>query len=280
MSTEWVLHSSGCDYITLTAKPGRHMSRLGEIAKAHRHLMERDGFHVKPIKALGYTGEKYGNWFYGVRDDGAMLRVSGDDANTVVDALEDLVVNCSRIDVQITVKSVPSNALWAVWAASEAESRRKSEVGCNWASLSLLNRFGRGDTLTVGSRTSEKYGRLYDKDRESLDPSYGGCWRYEVEYKGEHAKSALQRLRTSPSLAQAAGMLAMQQWRAWCVPIPDVGLAETAPLFIEKTKTDVERKKDWLMSQVLPSLAWLVDNGYESVVDILFKHAYNTGGER
>lgn len=277
---EWVLHGGGVDYITLTGRPGRPAQALGELAKAHRGMMERDGFHVKPCNALGYKGERYGNWFFGERQDGVMLRVSGADSMGVVGALSGVSLNCSRIDCHATLKCIPGDRLWAVRAASLAQSQRAAAPGCNWAGLKLLETFGRGDTLTVGSRTSEKYGRLYDKEMESLDPSYEGCWRYEVEYKGDHARAAFERLRVAPSIPRAAAELAAQQWRAWCVPFPDVAIVSAEPLYIPREKPDVEKKGEWLMEQVLPTLAWLVDNGYEHVVDKLFKHAYTLGGER
>lgn len=278
-SNNWVLHAGGVDYITLTARPGRPAQRLGELAKAQRGMMEREGFHVKPCNALGYKGERYGSWFFGQRDDGVMLRVSGADGMVVIGALSGVGVSCSRLDVHATVKAIPRNDMWAVWCASEAQRLRAATVGCNWAGLKLLETFGRGDTLMVGSRTSEKYGRLYDKERESLDPSYEACWRYEVEYKGDHARAAFERLRAAPSVPRAAAELAAQQWRAWCVPFPVVDLVSAEPLYIPREKPDAERKAAWLMEQVLPTLAWLVDNGYENVVDKLFKHAYTTGSE-
>lgn len=55
----------------------------------------------------------------------------------------------------------------------------------------------RGDTLYVGSRKSDMLGRLYDKERESQDPAYKGCWRWEVQYRRAYALSAMRSLGCS-----------------------------------------------------------------------------------
>lgn len=61
--------------------------------------------------------------------------------------------------------------------------------------MTLILGQDRGDTLYVGSKKSDVLGRLYDKARESKEPAYAGCWRWEIQY------------RNAPALQAARGLL-------------------------------------------------------------------------
>lgn len=60
--------------------------------------------------------------------------------------------------------------------------------------MTLIQSQDRGDTLYVGSRKSDVLGRLYDKGRESREPAYAGCWRWEVQYRRAYALQAARGL--------------------------------------------------------------------------------------
>lgn len=108
-----------------------------------------------------------------------------------------------------------------------------------------------GETLYVGSRTSEKYLRVYDKAAQT---ETAGDWtRIELECKGETARGV-------------AGHLQQEGWaripdiiRAFCDFPQDPGwtMAMSTPsptLSIPKAERQSDTKS-WLMTSVLPSLA-------------------------
>ena len=68
---------------------------------------------------------------------------------------------------------------------------------------SLLQTSEHSDTLYIGSRSSDAYGRLYDKGAESKAEAYAGCWRYEVEYKRKPALAKARALWSSPDTEAA-----------------------------------------------------------------------------
>lgn len=277
--TDWVLVGAGCDYVTATAKTAEAIGQLKRRFDVQAWHLQQQGFHVKPSRPMGYDGWQVGPWFGGARQDGFMLRVSGQDAHDLAAWLLGRDVHVTRLDLQATFKAIPARPGWAAWCGEETARRRAAGVQCNWAAVRHLNAFGKGDTLTVGSRTSDKYGRLYDKEAESMDASYEGCWRYELEYKGCYAPAALaQVFNSSDPTAEALGLV-LSQWRAWCVPVPVVAIAGTQALVVDRQETDVERRLNWLRRQVVPTLRELDALGYREELDKIVAGAYNCGTE-
>lgn len=134
---------------------------------------------------------------------------------------------------------------------------------------------GDGDTLFFGSRESGRHGRLYDKEMESLDPAYANCWRYEVEYKGDVSPVVYAHLSGAQSLTEAAFQILVGQFAEWNAPLPLRSLPPGLVLRVPSEETTLERQERWLLAQVLPTLARLVDEGHRDVVDRLFRQAYN-----
>ena len=68
--------------------------------------------------------------------------------------------------------------------------------------MTLILGQDRGDTLYVGSRKSDVLGRLYDKGRESKEPEYAGCWRWELQYRRAPAMLAMRGLLAAANPAE------------------------------------------------------------------------------
>lgn len=262
------------DYVTLTARPGVGAELLGRIYNSHRQMLVPDGFHVKPLRLMGYEAEKCGPLTYGWRHDGFILRVSGPRANDIVGAIDTKIVNCTRIDVQLTFK-VYTNKDAHIKAVFEATKQLNStRTGGRPAKIKLIDGNGDGDTMMIGSRQSARYGRIYDKAAESLDPNYSNCIRYEVEYKDELANACLLRIQTASNGAQALREVVSSQFAAWGVPVPIEATSSDALAWVPREESDAERSERWLFAQVLPTLVRLIDSGNQHIVDRLFKHVY------
>lgn len=111
---------------------------------------------------------------------------------------------------------------------------------------------GDGDTLYVGSRTSTKYLRVYDKARQTDTP---GQWvRVEIELKGDAAQNAANALQGN-SLAIVA-MTAITDFvnfpenAAWME-----AMNSAVPGIIEPTRRKLTDTRSWLLGTVAPSLA-------------------------
>lgn len=266
-SANWEVQGAGIDYITLTGSSPKGMKVLKDYADAQFLHLERLGFHVKPSAPMGYQGWQVGPVFGGARQDGYMLRVSGQDAQQAYQACFCDYVHCTRLDLQLTLRSLPGLPGWAKWSAYGIDSLRSQAKPCNWARPHFHDNFGHGDTLNIGARQSDKYGRLYDKEMESLDPNYERCWRYEVEYKGDYAVSYARRLATSSNISQDSAAIVLGQWQAWCVPTPKVSITVATPLAIDTIETDLDRKLAWLHKQVAPTVRKLAEAGRHEDID-------------
>lgn len=273
---KWIFHSSGIDWLTLTFSKETAQNGLEEIIFKHMEQKERDGDEFKPGSALGYDGFRAGSIFYGVRADGCMLRVSGITASELFGAIGGYNVRCTRIDIQSTYKCIPGMPMWAAWQASLVEGLRAEKKPCNWPKLTHINGFGQGDTVTVGSRSSDKYGRIYDKEMESLDPDYQGCWRYEVEYKGDYAQACFEALSKGGSLPRNCESLVSSQFALWCLPVPMVAPDDVSALVLPRETTDAARRLAWLRKQVMPTIKKLLAQGYDKEIDEWLKDCYDT----
>jgi hypothetical protein len=265
----------GVDYVTLTAKTPASIGKLKMYGDAQVALLEREGFHVKPSRPMGYDGWQVGPVFLGARFDGFMLRVSGQMAHEAA-RLWDEDIHCTRLDVQATLKHFPAWSPWGKISLGVAEAYQKANPRRGgYPHGRLEDGRGKGDTVKVGSRTSDRYGRLYDKEKESLDPVYDGCWRYEVEYKGDYALLACRTLRASQFSAREAGRMALAEYKAWGYPIPETELQMCEPLAVDSPKSDVERRKAWLRRQVGPTILSLLAQGEVAFVDSWVASLYN-----
>jgi len=277
MSANWLVQGAGVDYVTMTANTPATILWLKRYADAQFAMLEADGFHVKPSKPMGYDGWQCGPVFGGARVDGYMLRVSGQAANEAFGLWHE-DIHITRLDVQATLKSIPGQPEWGKWSIAMAEANQSARPRRGgYPHARLEDGRGKGDTVKVGSRTSDRYGRLYDKEMESLSPEYEGCWRYEIEYKGDYAVMAARHLRAASSLTSAAGALALAEYRNWQFDVPGVSLEDARPLAIDEPKSDVDRQKSWLRRNVGPTILRLLVGGEHAFVDNWIAELYSKG---
>lgn len=133
----------------------------------------------------GYRGWVSGQIQIGERHDGLYFRASGEAADHIWREAVELGYRASRIDLAATVwydRPRPDIAREAYASTTSAVHR----AGRPPSGGLYLNASG-GSTCYVGSRSSEKYGRIYDKGAESGSTDYRNSWRYELELKGETA---------------------------------------------------------------------------------------------
>lgn len=179
----------GIDYFTATQKQDETWLREAafKTAAVKAATETQGGEQVERWAWLGYRGWKRGSIRYGSRYDGSMVQCSG----TASDRLASLVAtegtHIARLDIQATAWFDGPNFSLAEHAAAAAWAARESGVTSRTLKLSYINGMGDGDTLYVGSRNSEVFFRMYDKDHESKKPEYQYAWRFEIEYKNDKA---------------------------------------------------------------------------------------------
>jgi len=255
------------DWLTVTVKDGDYRRELFELQTDMVAYHKGIGNKITPWKFKGYQGIQTQGFRWGSREDSDIVILSGIDANEFWPMALRLYQNVSRIDLAVTVllrHPVPGFAQSVYETIKDFADTRS----CRRRLSCFVNNHG-GQTLYVGSRVSDQFGRLYDKGRENpkqlaLDP--GLLWRYETEFKGARAKSVATQLRRRLDGAQGVSLVIAQTVETWffCrgVPLLDVTSdGDVLDLQVAARVTDDQATLDWLSNQVRPSVDRLRSNG-------------------
>lgn len=233
---------------------------LGSIAK--------DGYVVEPRKLLGYDGVSVGNCFLGENEGGSFAQFSGEKANDVFSEVYDANCKVSRLDVQLTVKydEMPPNV--AKGAYRDAIRANEGLPMGRRRKIYIIVGSDGGDTAYIGSPSSEQRGRIYNKEAQSELVAYTRCWRYEIVLRNQLSTDAARYCPNSPTeRTDWAISLACEWFRRRGIVISGVQSGMTVALPLERTRpTDVERKLEWLRTQVAPTVRYLRSLGFESII--------------
>lgn len=271
---------AGIDWLTVTLPNDAHGAAEWRN-KGIRALeaIAKEGNVLKPRGMLGYYGVSSGNCFVGQRDADSMQQFTGYHADRFFDKLYRSDAHISRIDLQVTVKTVERHANVAQEAYAAATIDNDSIPTARRRKLSLIVGSDGGDTAYIGSPTSDQRGRIYNKEIQSERPEYTRCWRYETVYRNAYATQASGRVYAAGSSHSRLCTLMVAAWfaqRGVAVNWFFSGILEPQPLI--KTKpTDIEAKLRWIETQVLPTIRYLNECGYrDTLLALLFP---NEGSE-
>ena len=254
--SNFIVERAALDYLTMTFWEARYYERfLWSV------VGDPDPDKCTDTSIMWYRGTRC-NWddgsiFYGVGENQGkkhwLTQTSGAAADRVGFALANEKkpgANVSRLDAQITIPlpdwyKAPAftqtlrNGLW------KGRSRK----------VTLIDGNG-DDTVYIGSRSSDRYIRVYVKEKDWL--------RFEVEFKGKLAFAAWLRYEKSPLLAPA-GILVSE-----IIKLPEHPIKKA---FLEQLRNanaiDVQAKKPvktpsktfrWLITQVAPALERLLND--------------------
>ncbi len=227
---------------------------------------------AKPMNVREYKGYRCGPVFFGSATVGTLLSVSGVDSNDYVHRVVGASSRITRIDLAVTVfypnyvKSIASGYYeYVIESLGDLTGKRK---------YAMISSASGGDTLYIGSRESEGYGRVYDKWMESKrSPQFLNAWRFEVEFKGELAQRVagdLMRARDREDYIVSR----VSQWLGDRLILCPWTVANS----VERVKVARPAKKmselEYLRTKVRGTVARLVKNG--QLMDVLEALGVNT----
>jgi hypothetical protein len=251
--------TSGPDWLTVTGKRGMKDMSLLVTAGAILDAETENAKQMKDWRWNRYNGRAIDGISYGVRDDGAIFRLSGEMALRHWRSAVKHCDNCSRFDVQVTVRIEPPDDDVAGEAYVDACAKANEYKAPSHVRAIVHN--GRFESVYLGSRQSSTFGRLYDKYNESEAPEFQNCWRYEVEFKEPLAVELGRKLATHPAAHRAMVGL-VHQWFVKRGVEPrftpgDEGLRVTHLT----DPDDDDRAIRWFRNQVGPVVARVSANG-------------------
>lgn len=218
--------------------------------------------HLEPKEEMrdGYRGHALGKFFVGTSVQGMAMYASGAWSSDLLEARLRWQ-NAPRLDIQVTLWYQDDIAATLIDASVAATLAHRDQRKLPPYAVQRRATFGDGDTLYIGSRTSDKYVRIYDKMREKKEPEYENSIRFEVELKGEIARMYVH---------ECDDAFPQQEWwyskvrtilRGYGISLPDCVPETYAVPEYKKEVPTVDSRLAWLSSQVAPTVAKLVASG-------------------
>lgn len=254
------------DYVRLTTRSDTDDEARVAVFKRILSMALASGqegvVELKPWAWFGYVGEQGAHGAYGRGRQGCLLQASSWAAAAVVERRPPWD-NCSRLDIQVTLWLEEDTPGLAEELATAAHFKRPARAGRK-PQPQLRKTFGKGDTLYLGARGSDKFVRIYDKWREQGgDDEYRHAWRFELELHNELAGSFLDGTwRHGGTREGYLGAVATEV--AWLGL--DFGALLESPLpkpaRKERSGIDNDSRAAWLYHQVRPAIEKMIASGY------------------
>lgn len=184
--------SVGPDWLTATAKAGSPSLEFEVIADEALNEERAAGGAIHPAARYGFEGWRGDGFYFGRRHDDSIIVLSGPRTPALAARVAQAASNVSRLDLQVTVYcngETPNLAQDGFDYLSRIPHTRGRR-----GQVQLITTKPKGDTLNVNSRSSDAFGRVYDKATEAKLGTPRTVWRYEVEFKrkmASHYASAL-----------------------------------------------------------------------------------------
>lgn len=264
------LLDASIDWFTVTTDDGLR-SRFME-AKAERAMRELEaiGSPRTSTNRLGFVGERVDGFFYGKRGDTLMVIGSGEVAASQASFFLGLAQHVTRLDLAVTLRDEDVDRDWTMVALRQASMDGRVDSGL--LKTHRIEGTPDGRTLYVGSRSSDRYIRIYDKTAQSKGDWPERSWRWEIEYKKPRAGIVAARYLTSgggpgPVIDIVASALADVRINLPYGDPPSGWLAKRPKLL-----TTDETRLRYTSRVIAPFIKHLVDAvGEDRVVDALEK---------
>lgn len=192
--------SAGVDWITCTARGRDARKRLETVADGLLQEEAGRGVEVSPARLRDYVGWRVPGIISARRADDSICVLSASHALAHWKTVAREATNVSRLDLQVTVWTHGEQPALSRWYYQRV--RRQAATRGRPRSYSLIQTHPHGDTLYVGKRQSDSFGRLYDYATAHAKAPPRTIWRNEVEFKrhdaAHHAHSLLDE-RVDPS---------------------------------------------------------------------------------
>ena len=263
---------AGVDWITSTARIGTEQSdRILHYGNELALDRSKRGIYAQAQRILGFDGFISGKThFIGQSPTHAMLRITGEEADSAFRTINRAGDHYSRLDIQVTVwlPELPEtyqNNLYRILSRNYnketgkgAVPRRTSDAKGGW-------------TIYSSERTNKQMARIYNKYAETPEAHYKGSIRYELELKDLYATEMAHMLDIQGLSYERYILSYLKLWfkRKGIVLPYEARTNDISPLSVPHPTTDVEKQLQWLERQVRPTVKRLQELGLQEYVTML-----------
>ena len=244
------LVAADVDWLTMSTDESGGHAHLLEWRDRRFVVLGDEGYRETTFASHGYQYRQRGQVAVGSNGRRGVCTVSGAQASASWRDLVGLAANVSRIDLALTGRPNTASSTLASESYRPAFSSQRGRG--RPITMTLIQSQNRGETLYVGSRKSDVLGRLYDKARESGEPAYAGCWRWEVQYRRAPALQAARGLLVAEDASATVAATVGSWFRDRDVSAPawtDTPALDCRP---PKTTPDDQRWLAWARKSVQP----------------------------
>lgn len=186
------LLDASIDWFTVTVSDGLRLRFMEAKAERVMRALEATGSPRAYTNRLGFVGDRVEGFFYGKRADTLMVIGSGEVASREAAFFIGLATTVTRLDLAVTLQDLDIDRDWTAIALRQASFDGRVDSGL--LKTHRIEGTPDGRTLYVGSRSSDRYIRIYDKTAESKGIWPERSWRWEIEYKRPRAGIVAARL--------------------------------------------------------------------------------------
>ena len=269
LAEQGAIVDAGIDYISMTMlNSNLNVEIWLQAALAYMEDIAEDRQRIEMSRRLGYDGWSYGGSFVGRRERDTIAIFSGERAKLAFSKLYRSDCHVSRIDVQVSFQFNTTNSNVAQVVRNQVERDNRTIGSARQRNATLIEDLRGGATCYVGTRKSEQFARIYNKEAESGEAVYERVWRYEVQLKNRLAGKVAEQFASGTYEASSGASVFVKQWlRHRGVSTPWTAEAELMPLpKLEKPSSDVEARLTWLRDQVRPALRVLLKYGLRDAI--------------
>jgi len=257
----------------MTYEPGHtNYLRALQNVRAEMTLTANETNPILPASYQGYIGEKQGKLAYGEREDGMIVRVSGERARHVAALIKEknIAGKTTRIDFQVTGKTQDATENYLSKVQSRVLSTVGSAAGRRAKNTSTYKNRGRDCGMVIGSRSSENYHRIYDKSLEQRNRIEPNLVRFENEVKGKRARVAWNMYQAAAQPYYLSCSIVKAEFELLGVNMDWLASGERNEFPSSYEASDLQKKMNWFESHVKKSVAECVEfYGREAVLQSL-----------
>lgn len=259
--------NAGVDWMTATGRGRVARRQFDAVGESIIKDKTDAGVEVLPASVRDYSGYRVPGVFYGRRREDSIIVLTGAGAPPNWKRVAQSATNVSRLDLQVTVWTHGEQPALSRWYYQRV--RRSKPKRGRPRSYSLIQTHPHGDTLYVGKRTSDCFGRVYDYATAHSEAPPRTLWRYEVEFKRDlalrHSNALLAHDAPGGYAESVVGAWYQTRdiYRTWCAGMSHHSDANAA----ERRETD---QLQWFRDSLSKTVAKAIrSHGVEAVLDAL-----------